>query len=218
LPANSHRGGVLTQAAVLKVTANGTHTSPVVRGAWVLDRIFGTPPSPPPKDVPAIEPDVRGATTIREQLTKHRAIESCAGCHAKIDPPGNALENFDVIGGWRENYRALAGSGRKQIRVDVPMYRRQNGLGSGPSVQAGDELAGGRKFDDVDGFKKIILENPDQFARGLTEKLMVYSTGHKLEFADRDTADQILADIRAKGYGLRTLIHAIVQSPTFRSK
>jgi mono/diheme cytochrome c family protein len=218
LPAKSHRGGALTQAAVLKVTANGTNTSPVVRGAWVLDHILGTPAPPPPKDVPAIEPDVRGATTIREQLVKHRAIESCAACHAKIDPVGNALENFDVIGGWRENYRAVSGSGRKQIRIDQPAFRRQQGVGMGPSVQAADEMPGGRKFDDVDGFKKIILENPDQFARGLTEKLLVYSTGHKLEFADAATADQIVADIRSKGFGLRSLIHAIVQSPTFRSK
>ena len=92
-------------ASVLKVTANGTDTSPVMRGAWVLDRILGTPPPRRPTDVPAIEPDIRGATTIREQLAKHRTIASCASCHAKIDPPGFALESFDVIGGWREHYR-----------------------------------------------------------------------------------------------------------------
>jgi hypothetical protein len=90
---------------VLKVTANGTTTSPVTRGAWVLERILGTPPPKPPADVPAVEPDIRGATTIREQLAKHRQVASCASCHARIDPPGFALESFDVIGGWRENYR-----------------------------------------------------------------------------------------------------------------
>src|SRR5207248_2130637 len=84
LPPGSHRGGVLTMAAVLKVTANGTTTSPVTRGAWVLDRILGTPPSPPPPDVPAVEPDIRGATTIREQLAKHRQVAACATCHVKI--------------------------------------------------------------------------------------------------------------------------------------
>ena len=105
LPPDSHRGGVLTMASVLKVTANGTTTSPVMRGAWVLDRILGTPPPPPPADVPAVEPDIRGATTIREQLAKHRQVASCASCHAKIDPPGFALESFDVIGGWRDYYR-----------------------------------------------------------------------------------------------------------------
>ncbi len=106
LPADSVRGGVLAQASVLKVTANGTTSSPVLRGVWVMERILGLPVPPPPPGVPAVEPDIRGATTIREQLAKHRNSESCAGCHAKIDPPGFALESFDVIGGWRERYRA----------------------------------------------------------------------------------------------------------------
>ena len=185
LPAGCHRGGVLTQAAVLKVTANGTNTSPVVRGAWVLDHILGTPPPPPPKDVPAIEPDIRGAKTIREQLTKHRQIESCASCHTKIDPPGNALENFDVIGGWREFYRTIPGGGRKQVKITTAKGR-SNGVGKGPNVDAADELPGGRKFADIDGFKQLLLDDPDQLARGLTEKLLVYATGHGLEFADRE--------------------------------
>src|SRR5207244_5517128 len=111
LPPDSHRGGVLTMASVLKVTANGTTTSPVVRGAWVLDRILGTPPSPPPEGVAALEPDIRGATTIREQLAKHRQVPSCAACHARIDPPGFALESFDVIGGWRDHYRTTGNGG-----------------------------------------------------------------------------------------------------------
>ena len=106
LPAGSHRGGVMTQASILKVTADGTRTSPVLRGKWVLERIIGKPPAPPPPDVPAIEPDIRGATTIRQQLDKHRNIAACASCHIHIDPPGFALENFDVIGGWRDFYRA----------------------------------------------------------------------------------------------------------------
>ena len=105
LPPDSHRGGVLTMASVLKVTANGTSTSPVMRGAWVLDRILGQPPETPPENVAALEPDIRGVTTIREQLAKHRQIESCASCHVDIDPPGFAMESFDVIGGWREHYR-----------------------------------------------------------------------------------------------------------------
>ena len=217
LPPGSHRGGVMTQAAVLKVTANGTNTSPVTRGAWVLDRILGTPPPPPPKDVPAIEPDIRGAKTLREQLAKHRSIESCAACHAKIDPAGNALENFDVIGGWREYYRVVPGPGRTQMRI-MTSRGQPRGVGKGPNVQAADAMADGRKFTDVDGFKKLLLENPDQFARGLTEKLLVYGTGHGLEFADRTAVNKILADIRPKNYGFRTLIHTIVQSPTFRSK
>src|SRR5262249_1210504 len=104
LSPDSHRGGVLTMASVLKVTANGTYPQPVTRGVFVLDRILGTPPPPPPGDVPGIVPDIRGAVTIRDQLAKHRQVASCAVCHVKIDPPGFALENFDVIGGWRANY------------------------------------------------------------------------------------------------------------------
>src|SRR5207302_5405884 len=88
LPADSHRGGVLTMASVLKVTANGTYTQPVLRGAWVLERILGTPPPRPPEGVSAVEPDIRGATTIRQQLAKHRQVASWASCHVKIDPPG----------------------------------------------------------------------------------------------------------------------------------
>ncbi len=217
LPAGCHRGGVLTQAAVLKVTANGTNTSPVTRGAWVLDRILGTPPPPPPKDVPAIEPDIRGAKTLREQLAKHRSIESCAACHAKIDPAGNALENFDVIGGWRDFYRVVPGNGRTQVKLTTAKGR-PHGVGKGPNVDAADELSGGRKFADVDGFKQLLLDDPNRLARSLTEKLLVYGTGHGLEFADREAVDKIVADVRPQNYGFRTLIHTIVQSPTFRSK
>src|SRR6185312_7986557 len=107
LPARSPRGGFLTQASVLKITANGTTTSPVPRGAFVMDRLLGQPPEPPPPNIPAIEPDVRGARTIREQLDKHRFHAACAACHAKIDPPGFALESFDVIGGARTRYRSI---------------------------------------------------------------------------------------------------------------
>ncbi len=217
LPPDKHRGGVMTQASVLKVTANGTNTSPVVRGAWVLDHLLGTPAPPPPKDVPAIEPDIRGAKTIREQLTKHRQAESCAACHAMIDPPGNALENFDVIGGWREYYRVVPGEGRQQIKF-VTYDGRKKGVGRGPDVDAADELSGGKKFSDVDSFKQLLLAEPDRFARGLTEKLLVYATGHRLEFSDREPVSAIVDEIKQNNYGLRTLIHAVVQSPTFRSK
>jgi hypothetical protein len=109
LPEDCIRGGVLTQASVLKITANGTTTSPVTRGVWINERILGVKIPPPPTTVSAVEPDIRGATTIRQQLEKHRNVESCNGCHAQIDPPGFALESFDVLGGWRENYRAVTG-------------------------------------------------------------------------------------------------------------
>ncbi len=102
--AGTHRGGLLAQGAILKVTANGTHTSPVLRGVWVARRVLGVDIPPPPANVPAIEPDIRGAKTIREQLAKHRSQGECASCHSKIDPLGFALENFDAAGKWRDVY------------------------------------------------------------------------------------------------------------------
>ncbi len=217
LPASSHRGGVLTQAAILKVTANGTNTSPLVRGAWVLDHLLGTPPPPPPKDVPAIEPDIRGAKTIREQLAKHRSIERCAGCHAKIDPLGNALENFDVIGGWRTLYRTAEGGGKNKLDVKT-FHGATKGVGQGLSVDATDELPGGRKFSSVDDLKHLLLADPDQMARALTQKLLVYGTGHRLEFSDQETVSALLAAAKDRHYGLRSLIHELIQSTTFRTK
>jgi hypothetical protein len=200
LPPGSHRGGVLTMASVMKVTANGTTTSPVLRGAWVLERILGTPPPKPPPDVGAIEPDIRGATTIRDQLAKHRANASCATCHVKIDPPGFALESFDVIGGWRDRYRSLDRSK------------------PGPTVDPSDVLPDGRKFSDSDEYKKLLLDDKDQLARGLTEKLLAYSTGAAPTNADNPEIEAIVRSVRDKKYGFKSLIHEIVQSQLFQSK
>jgi mono/diheme cytochrome c family protein len=212
LPADSHRGGVLTMAAVLKVTANGTSTSPVVRGAWVMDRILGTPPPKPPPDIPAVEPDTRGATTIREQLAKHRSVASCASCHATIDPPGFALESFDVIGGYREHYRT---TGRGQpVMIDG---RRMPYL-HGPRVDPADALPDGARFANIDELKRLLLRDKDRLARALAVKLVTYGTGGPPEPADRSAVDAIVARAREAGYGFREMIHAVVQSPLFREK
>ena len=209
-----HRGGVMTQASILKVTANGTTSSPVLRGAWVLDRILGKPAPPPPANVGAIEPDIRGATTIREQLGKHRQTEACAVCHEKIDPPGFALENYDVIGGWREHYRAL----KTEARANLVVFGRPVAYGDGPAVDASSSLSDGRSFTDLAQFKQILLADPDQIARALTQKLLIYATGHGLEYHDRAAVEGIVAQSRAGGYGLRSLIHSVVQSQTFQVK
>jgi hypothetical protein len=212
LPPGCHRGGVLTMGSVLKVTANGTQTSPVLRGAWVLDRILGTPPPRPPAGVPAVEPDIRGATTIREQLAKHRQLASCATCHARIDPPGFALESFDVVGGWRENYRT---TGRGQeVKVDG---RRMPYL-KGPKVDASDALADGERFETIDEFKTLLLRDKDQIARALAARLLTYATGGSPARADQPEIESIVGRIRGKDYGLRSLVHEIVQSGLFRSK
>ncbi len=215
LPADSHRGGVLTQASVLKVTADGTRTSPVLRGKWVLEKILGQPPAPPPADVPSIEPDIRGATTIRQQLDKHRAIASCASCHVHIDPPGFALEVFDPIGGYREYYRAATGARDKIVKLTFsgrPIFR-------GPEVEKGGVTYDGKAFRDIDEYRKLLLAgHKEQLARNLVEKLMVYSTGGDIQFADREVVEQIVATLKTKNYGFRTLIHEVVQSRVFLNK
>ena len=212
LPSGSHRGGVMTMASVLKVTANGTSTSPVMRGAWVLDRILGTPPPKPPENIAALEPDTRGTTTIREQLAKHRQIASCASCHARIDPAGFALESFDVIGGWRENYRS-SGNGKPVVIDGRTMHYLE-----GPKVDCADVLPDGRVFADIDEFKKLLLADKDQLARSLTVKLVTYATGGAPEKADRGQVEAIVAKVRGQDYGLRSLVHAVVDSELFRNK
>jgi cytochrome c553 len=212
LPPGSPRGGVMTMASTLKVTANGTTTSPVVRGAWVLDRILGTPPSPPPVGVPAVEPDIRGATTIRQQLAKHREVASCATCHSRIDPPGFALESFDVIGGWRDNYRTI-GRGKVVIKDG----RRMPYL-EGPKVDPADELPDGRRFRDIAEFKQLLLKDRDQIARALTEKLLIYATGGAPTTIERRELDDFVRKIREKNDGLRALVQEIVLSKPFQHK
>ncbi len=208
LPPGCHRGGVLTMAGILKVTANGTTTSPVLRGSWVLDRILGTPPPKPNVDVEAVEPDIRGATTIREQLAKHRSRPECASCHAKIDPPGFALENFDVIGGWRQNYRSVG----KGEAINGKRYKK------GPAIDAGDVLPDGRRFQNIDEFKELLLSEKDQLARALADKLLTYATGGAPASADKSEIESIVRAVRAKEYGFRTLVHEVVQSRLFQSK
>jgi hypothetical protein len=215
LPAGSLRGGLLTQASVLKVTANGTTTSPVKRGAWIMARVLGKPPHPPPPGVAAVEPDIRGATTIREQLAKHRGQESCAVCHRNIDPPGFALESFDVMGAWRNRYRStvegdpVEGSGHNGINFHFRL---------GLPVDASGELSDGRKFSDVRQLKQELLTDPEQLARNLAGQLIVYATGAPVQFSDRPQMARILARSKPGGYGVRSLIHEIVRSELFLNK
>jgi hypothetical protein len=212
LPKDSHRGGVLTMASILKVTANGTTTSPVTRGTWILERILGTPAPRPPADVPAIEPDIRGATTIREQLAKHRQVASCAACHAKIDPPGFALESFDVIGGWRDHYRT---TGRGEA---VTADGRRMPYLKGPKVDPADTLPDGRRFANIDELKQLLLNDKEQISRALTEKLLTYATGAAPSSSDKPEIEAIVKKLRDKNYGLRTLVQEIVQSKPFQNK
>jgi hypothetical protein len=215
LPKDCLRGGILTQASVLKVTANGTTTSPVKRGAWVMSRLLGKPPPPPPPGVPTVEPDIRGATTIRDQLARHRKQETCAACHRNIDPAGFALESFDVMGAFRAHYRSV-GSG---LSVKGSGH---NGLVfhfcTGVVVDPSGELPDGEKFANVSELRRLLLKHDEQLGRNLAQQLIVYATGAPVGFSDRPALAKILADSRAGGYGVRTLIHEIVQSDMFLNK
>ena len=215
LPPDGVRGGLLTQAAVLKVTANGTTTSPVLRGAWIMERIIGRPPPPPPPNLPAVEPDTRGATTIREQLAKHRTQETCSACHARIDPPGLALENFDVMGAWRTRYRSL-GEGEPVIGIGHHSQRFTFKLAQ--PVDASGSLADGRAFRDIRELRQLLLTDEEQLARNLVTQLAIYATGAAPRFADRPVIEAILGRSRASGFGVRTLIHELIQSELFQNK
>ena len=185
------RGGILGQGAFLTASANGVDTSPVVRGIYVLEKLLGYKPPSPPPDVPAIEPDIRGATTIREQLEKHRADASCAECHRKIDPLGFALENFDAIGGWRDQYAR-----------NLP-------------IKVTGQLPGGNPFSTVPEFRQQLLQREDEFVRCLTEKLMMYALGREIEVGDRPAIDTLLAELETTEGGLRDLIRLIILSEPF---
>ncbi|WP_419189807.1 DUF1592 domain-containing protein [Stieleria marina] len=190
---DDRRGGLLGQASVLTVSANGIDTSPVVRGVWVLENFLGTPPSPPPPDVEPLDPDTRNAKTIREQLQKHRKIASCNDCHRKIDPLGFALENYDPIGRWRTHYRRTP-------------------------IDASGKLPDGQSFDDIVGLKALLMQRQRPFAKSLTEKLLAYAMGRSVTANDRPDVEQILNRVESSDWGFRELIHQIVQSDSFHQK
>lgn len=214
LPADSPRGGIMAHASILKVSANGTTTSPVLRGVWTLERIFGITPPPPPPAVPGVEPDIRGAETIRQLLDKHRSMTSCQGCHQLIDPPGFALESFNPIGGYRDRFRSLG----KGDRVNKEVNGRRVNYKLGPQVDASGQLLDGREFKNFNQFKKLLLESKDQVAKCVTKKLLTFATGREMGFSDRPEIDHIVKELDKNGDGLRTLVHLIVQSEIFRTK
>lgn len=215
LPTESPRGGLLTQASILKITANGTTTSPVPRGNFVLSHLLGQEPPPPPPGIPGLEPDTRGTTTIREQLDAHRTNAVCASCHRKIDPPGFALEAFDPIGGYRTRYRASGGP-------DIPTgggFTRPAPYTEGLPVDSSGVTPEGEPFASIRDYKHLLLQREvEQVARHITSALLVFATGAEIEFADRDTVERIIEQERDHGFPVRTIVHHIVQSDLFKSR
>ena len=216
LPAGSPRGAFLTHASILKITANGTTTSPVPRGAFVMDRLLGLPPEPPPPNIPAIEPDARGAKTIREQLDKHRSNAACASCHAKMDPPGFALESFDVIGGARTRYRSI-GAGDAAPRGSIDPFIGIS-FKLGPNVDASGVLPDGRTFAGSNEFQDLLAADRGVLLKNLARQLVIYGTGRNVSFGDREQLGAITASTQKKGGGVRTLIHELTQSELFKTR
>ncbi|QEG02792.1 hypothetical protein Mal15_69130 [Stieleria maiorica] len=202
LVGNQQRGGVLGMAGVLTVSANGVDTSPVTRGVWVMENILGITPPPPPDEVPSIDADVSGATTIREKLSKHSEDKTCFVCHRNIDPLGYALETYDPIGRWRTNYPS------------------PKGKGSAATIDASGELPSGESFEDFASFKKVLHKSRGElFVRNLIEKLATYATGRQMEHADRFRIDDLAARLHSDdASGLRTMVVEVLTSELFRSR
>ncbi len=212
LPKSSPYGGLLTQASILKLTANGTTTSPVLRGVWVMRKILGDPPPPPPKNVPTIEPDIRGASTIRDLLAKHTESESCAACHARFDPVGFALENFDVMGAWRDRYRGLE-QGDKVTGIDPAGHPFIYFVG--PPVDSAGQLRDGRTFRNIQELKILLAAQPRRLAKNLLHQFTLYATGTPVRFSDRQEIEAILDRCEADGYQIRDLLREFVTSDVF---
>jgi hypothetical protein len=198
LPPDSPRGGLLTQGTVLMVTSNPTRTSPVKRGLFVLDNVLGSPPAPPPPDVPQLEESAKGIQgrepSLREVLEIHRNKPLCSSCHSRMDPLGLALDNFNAVGGWRDKEK------------------------SGP-IDAAGKLITGEKFSDVRELKKILKERHRvEFYRCLTEKLMTYALGRGLEYYDVETVDQIVEKLDQSNGRFSVLLSGIVESAPFQRR
>jgi hypothetical protein len=187
------RGGVMTMGAVAAVTSTPTRSSPVKRGKWVMEAILGDPPPPPPPDAEPLKEENGPATplTLREKLEHHRANPSCASCHERMDPLGFALENFDAIGRWRER------DGNHTVDATG-------------TFKDGTVIAGSA------GLKSAMLQRSDEFTRCLTEHLLTYALGRKLEWHDEPTTAQIVESLRKDDYRFSTLIVEIVRSRPFR--
>jgi hypothetical protein len=210
LPEGSVRGGLLSQSSIHKITANGTTTSPIPRGNFVLANLLGRPAPPPPPNVGGVEPDTRGTTTIREQLAAHRDSTICAGCHKTIDPPGFALESFDPIGGFRDQYRAVGAF--SEILQYAPY---QLGL----PVDASGITSDGASFRGFADYQQVLLDNEmDAISYNLADQLITFSTGAQVEFSDRDAVNEILSSTKDQNYALRTMIHEVVASDLFRTR
>ena len=213
LPPDSPRGGLLSQAAIHKITANGTTSSPVPRGNFVLTNLLGQPAPPPPPGVAGLEPDTRGTTTVREQLSAHRSMPVCASCHTRIDPPGFALEEFDPVGGHRTNYRVHGGFAMYD-GFSVPMPFKE-----GLVVDASGITPEGTTFSGYRDYLEILKSDYlEQVARHFTSQLIAFGTGAEVSFSDRAVVEEIIQTHSDAGYPVQSLIVSVVDSSIFRKR
>ena len=206
LDEEDRRGGVLGMAAVLTVSANGVDTSPVTRGVFVSENILGVVPPSPPDEVPPIEPDIRGATTLRERLEKHRESKTCAECHRKIDPLGFGLETFDELGRWRTHYRR---SGKPLFVKKAPKLK----------VDSSGEMPSGEEFEDFRELRDIwVSARSEVFIKHLITTVLTYATGRHMEVVDDYAIIDIQKRLKDKGNGLASLVEESLLSEIFRSR
>jgi len=196
LPNHNERGGLLAQGALLSTTSYPDRTSPVLRGKWLLNNILGlhVPPPPPGVDTNLETPRGTAPKTIRDRLAQHRSNPSCNSCHSIIDPLGFALENFDVIGGWRTTDE------------------------SGKPVDSEGSTVSGKNISGLSGLRKLLLDDKEQFPRTVTEKLMAYALGRKIEYYDEPSVRKIVRDSAGQNYRWSSLILGIVESPAFLTR
>jgi hypothetical protein len=192
---NNRRGGITSMAAILAYTSYPQRTSPVLRGKWILEQLLGTPPPPPPPNVGQLPEDKKAAkaTTLRQRLEAHRNKPVCAGCHARLDPPGFALENFDVIGKWRD-------------------------IDNGKPIDATGTMTGGRNFATPAEFRRLLLEDKALFVRSLCTRMLGYATGRSVEMHDQPTLLRLEKVLRDSDYRSEPLLIALVKSVPFRSR
>jgi hypothetical protein len=200
LPADSHRGGLLTQASILSLTSDGVRHRPVHRGVWLNEAIFGKSPPPPPANVNPIPTNPTGPkATLRQKLEAHIHDANCAACHSKIDPLGLAFENYDAIGRWRTE-------------------EVTDGIGANPQVTAAGKLPDGREYKDAEEFKQLLIHDLDAFNATFIEKLATYGLRRSMTFSDRDELKKIATVSKAKDYRLRDLVEAFVGSDLFQRR
>jgi hypothetical protein len=194
-PEGSVRGGLLGQGSVLTITSYSTRTSPVLRGKWVLENLLSAAPPPPPADVPALKTETAPGKplTLRDAMIQHRAAPACAGCHARMDPIGFAMENFDAVGRWRDRDGDQA-------------------------IDATGTFPEGTKFEGIPGLKRVLLSQSGQFVETMAERLLMYGIGRNLQYYDAPTVRAVMHEAEPAKYTLASLVLGVVKSRPFQMR